>query len=145
MANETQVTIVGRLTADPELRFTQSGLPVASLTVASNARTFDKSTNEWKDGEPLFLRGSVWRDYAEHVAGSLHKGDHVIVVGSLEQRSYETKEGEKRTSYEIRIDQIGPALQFARVSVHRVIRDTPAADSFPTGDDFIPTAAHAAA
>lgn len=144
MANETQVTVVGRLTADPELRYTQSGLPVASATVASNARTFDKNSGEWKDGEPLFLRFSIWREYAEQVAASLHKGDHIIVVGSLEQRSYETKEGEKRTSYELRVDQIGPALQFARCTVHRVMRDTPAdtspAHAAASSDSFVPSA-----
>jgi len=142
MANETQLTVVGRLTADPELRYTQSGIPVASATVASNARTFDKASGEWKDGEPLFLNFSVWREHGEHVAASLRKGDHVIVVGSLEQRSYEKKDGTKGTSYEVRVDQIGPALQFARCTVARVIRDTPAADHTADSlDGFVPAVA----
>lgn len=128
MAGETSLTIVGRLTADPELRYTQSGLPVANFTVASNARIFDRTTSEWKDGEPLFLRGSLWRDYAEHVAASLHKGDHVIVTGTLEQRAYETKptDGsapERRTAYELRVEHIGPVLQYARCQVQRIIKD----------------------
>lgn len=117
MAGETTITVVGNLTADPELRYTQSGLPVANLTIASTPRTFDKSTNEWKDAEPLFIRGSVWRKYAEHVAASLHKGAQVIATGRLVQRSYETKEGEKRSSFELEIEHIGPALQYATATV----------------------------
>lgn len=123
MAGETPVTMVGRLTADPELRYTQNGLAVANFTVASNERIFDRATNEWHDGEPLFLRGSVWRDYAENVAASLHKGDHVMVTGALQQRQYETKDGEKRTAYELRVEHIAAVVQFARVTVHRMSRE----------------------
>lgn len=119
MANETVITVVGNLTADPELRYTQSGLAVANFTIASTPRTLDRSSNEWKDGEALFLRASVWREFAEHVASSLTKGSRVIVQGRLKQRSYETKEGEKRTSYELDIDEIGPSLRYATAAVTR--------------------------
>jgi single-strand DNA-binding protein len=119
MSNETIITVVGNLTADPELRYTQSGLPVANFTIASTPRNFDKNTNEWTDGEALFLRSSVWRDFAEHVAGSLTKGSRVIATGRLKQRSYETKEGEKRTSIELEIDEIGPSLRYATAIVNR--------------------------
>ena len=98
MAGETVITVVGNLTADPELRYTQNGIPVANFTIASTPRTFDRASSEWKDGEALFLRSSVWRDYAEHVAGSLTKGMRVVAQGRLRQRSYETREGEKRTT-----------------------------------------------
>lgn len=123
MAGETPVTMVGRLTADPELRYTQNGLAVANFTVASNERVFDRATNEWKDGEPLFLRGSVWRDYAENVAASLSKGDHVLVVGALQQRQYETKDGEKRTAYELRVEHIAAVLQYCTATISRKKRD----------------------
>lgn len=119
MANETKITVVGNLTADPDLRYTQGGLPVANFTIASTPRTFDRQSNEWKDGEALFLRASVWREYAEHVAGSLFKGTRVIATGSLKQRSYETKEGEKRTSIELEVDEVGPALRYAIAQVTR--------------------------
>ena len=119
MAGETIITVVGNLTADPELRYTQNGLAVANFTIASTPRTFDRAANEWKDGEALFLRASVWRDFAEHVAGSLTKGSRVIATGRLKQRSYETKEGEKRTSIELEIDEIGPSLRYATASVTR--------------------------
>lgn len=119
MAGETIITVVGNLTADPELRYTQTGLAVANFTVASTPRTFDKATNDWKDGEALFLRASVWREFAENVAGSLSKGSRVIVTGRLKQRSYETKEGEKRTSFEIEVDEIGPSLRYASAQVTR--------------------------
>lgn len=119
MAGETIITVVGNLTADPELRYTQNGLAVANFTIASTPRTFDKATNDWKDGEALFLRASVWREFAEHVAGSLSKGSRVIATGRLKQRSYETKEGEKRTSYEIEVDEIGPSLRYATAQVTR--------------------------
>src|SRR5690606_19040710 len=119
MAGETIITVVGNLTADPELRYTQNGLAVANFTIASTPRSFDKATNDWKDGEALFLRASVWRDFAEHVAGSLSKGSRVIATGRLKQRSYETKEGEKRTSYEIEVDEIGPSLRYATAQVTR--------------------------
>ena len=119
MAGETVITVVGNLTSDPELRYTQNGLAVANFTIASTPRTFDRQANEWKDGEALFLRASVWREFAEHVAGSLTKGSRVIAQGRLRQRSYETKEGEKRTSIELEIDEIGPSLRYATAQVTR--------------------------
>jgi len=119
MGGETIVTVVGNLTADPELRYTQNGLAVANFTIASTPRTFDRQANEWKDGEALFLRASVWREFAEHVAGSLTKGSRVIAQGRLKQRSYETKEGEKRTSIELEIDEIGPSLRYATAQITR--------------------------
>ena len=119
MAGETIITVVGNLTDDPELRFTPSGAAVANFTIASTPRTFDRQTNEWKDGEALFLRASVWREFAEHVAGSLTKGSRVIAQGRLKQRSYETKEGEKRTSIELEVDEIGPSLRYATAQVTR--------------------------
>ena len=119
MAGETVITVVGNLTADPELRYTQNGLAVANFTIASTPRTLDRASNEWKDGEALFLRASVWREFAEHVAGSLTKGSRVIATGRLKQRSYETKEGEKRTSIELEVDEIGPSLRYATAQVTR--------------------------
>jgi single-strand DNA-binding protein len=119
MAGETIITVVGNLTADPELRYTQNGLAVANFTIASTPRTFDRASGEWKDGEALFLRASVWRDFAEHVAGSLTKGSRVIATGRLKQRSYETREGEKRSTIELEIDEIGPSLRYATASVTR--------------------------
>jgi single-strand DNA-binding protein len=119
MAGETVITVVGNLTSDPELRYTQNGLAVANFTIASTPRSFDRATNDWKDGEALFLRASVWREFAEHVAGSLTKGARVIATGRLKQRSYETKEGEKRTSIELEIDEIGPSLRYATASITR--------------------------
>ena len=119
MAGETVITVVGNLTSDPELRYTQGGLAVANFTIASTPRNFDRASNDWKDGEALFLRASVWREFAEHVAGSLTKGSRVIVTGRLKQRSYETKEGEKRTSFEIEVDEIGPSLRYATAQVTR--------------------------
>ncbi|MFB2557160.1 single-stranded DNA-binding protein [Herbiconiux liangxiaofengii] len=119
MAGETVITVVGNLTADPELRYTQNGLAVANFTIASTPRTFDRASNDWKDGEALFLRASVWREFAEHVAGSLTKGSRVVATGRLRQRSYETKEGEKRTSIELEVDEIGPSLRYATAQVTR--------------------------
>lgn len=119
MAGETTITVVGNLTADPELRYTQNGLAVANFTIASTPRTYDRASNEWKDGEALFLRASVWREFAEHVAGSLTKGARVIATGRLKQRSYETKEGEKRTTIELEVDEIGPSLRYATASITR--------------------------
>jgi len=116
------VTVIGNLTGDPELRFTPNGQAVASFTVASTTRMLDKATNEWKDGDTLFLRCSVWRQYAENVAESLTKGTRVIVTGRLKQRSYETKEGEKRTVVEMDVDDVGPALRNATAKVNRVAR-----------------------
>jgi single-strand DNA-binding protein len=116
------VTVIGNLTNDPELRFTPSGAAVASFTVASSTRLLDKQTNEWKDGDTTFLRCNVWRQYAENVAESLQRGMRVIVNGRLKQRSYETKEGEKRTVYEIEVDDVGPALRYATAKVTKVSR-----------------------
>jgi single-strand DNA-binding protein len=122
MAGETTITVVGNLTNDPELRFTPSGSAVANFTIASTPRTFDRQTNEWKDGETLFLRASVWREAAENVAESLTKGTRVIVQGRLKSRSYETKEGEKRTVIELEVDEIGPSLRYANAKVNRTQR-----------------------
>ncbi|HLS72331.1 MAG TPA: single-stranded DNA-binding protein [Actinomycetaceae bacterium] len=122
MAGETVITVVGNLTADPELRFTPSGAAVASFTVASTPRTFDRQANEWKDGETLFLRCSVWREAAENVAESLAKGNRVIVQGRLVQRSFETREGEKRTVVEMQVDEVGPSLRYATAKVTRTPR-----------------------
>ncbi len=121
MAGETIITVVGNLTGDPELRYTQSGLAVANFTIASTPRSFDRAANEWKDGEALFLRASVWREFAEHVAGSLTKGSRVVATGRLKQRSYETKEGERRTSIELEIDDIGASLRYATATVTRAV------------------------
>jgi single-strand DNA-binding protein len=122
MAGETVITVVGNLTSDPELRFTPNGAAVASFTVASTPRTLDRATNEWKDGEALFLRCSIWRQAAEHVAESLTKGARVIVQGRLKQRSFETREGEKRTVIELDVDEIGPSLRYATAKVVRAAR-----------------------
>jgi single-strand DNA-binding protein len=119
MAGETTITVVGNLTADPELRFTPSGAPVANFTVASTPRTLDRASGEWKDGDALFLNCAVWRQPAENVAESLTKGMRVIVQGRLRQRSYETREGEKRTVIELDVDEIGPALKYATAKVTR--------------------------
>ncbi len=116
------VTVVGNLTNDPELRFTANGAAVASFTVASNSRYMDRTTNEWKDADPVFMRCSVWRQYAEHVAESLTKGTRVIVTGRLKQRSYETREGEKRNVMELEVEDVGPALRNATAKVTRVAK-----------------------
>ncbi|SDD56135.1 single-stranded DNA-binding protein [Actinokineospora iranica] len=122
MAGETTITVVGNLTADPELRFTQSGVAVANFTVASTPRTFDRQSNEWRDGEALFLRCTVWRQVAENVAESLTRGTRVIVQGNLRQTSYTTREGEKRTGYELDVTEIGASLTFATAEVTKVSR-----------------------
>jgi single-strand DNA-binding protein len=122
MAGETTITIVGNLTDDPELRFTPSGAAVAKFRIASTPRTLDRQSGEWKDGEPLFLACNIWRDAAEHVAESLQRGARVIVQGRLRQRSYETREGEKRTVYELEVDEIGPSLRYATAKVQRMNR-----------------------
>lgn len=119
MAGDTIVTIVGNLTADPELRYTPSGSPVANFTVASTPRTFDRATGQWKEGEALFMRCSVWREFAENVADSLSKGMRVVVQGRLVQRSYEGRDGSPRTSVELQVDEIGPSLRYARAQVTR--------------------------
>lgn len=122
MAGEPQISIVGNLVEDPELRFTPSGVAVARFRVASTPRSFDRQSNEWKDGETTFLSCQVWRQYAENVAESLTKGARVIVVGRLKQRSYETNAGEKRTVYEVDVDDVGPALRSATAKVSKVSR-----------------------
>ncbi|MFE1103295.1 single-stranded DNA-binding protein [Nocardiopsis alba] len=122
MAGETQITLVGNLVDDPELRFTNSGAAVASFRVASTPRTFDRQSGEWKDGESMFLTCSVWRQYAENVAESLQRGMRVIVQGRLRQRSYETREGEKRTVFEVDVEEVGPALRSATAKVTKTQR-----------------------
>ena len=122
MAGETVITVIGNLTNDPELRFTPSGAAVASFTVASTPRMMDKATNEWKDGDALFLRCSVWRQAAENVAESLQRGARVVVTGRLKQRSFETKEGEKRTVVELDVDEVGPSLKYATAKVTKALR-----------------------
>jgi single-strand DNA-binding protein len=121
-AGDTPITVVGNLVADPELRFTQSGQPVATFRVASTPRIRDNATNEWKDGDSLFLTCNVWRQAAENVAESLQRGMRVIVTGRLKQRNYETKEGEKRTVYEVEVDDVGPSLRNASAKVNRASR-----------------------
>ena len=120
MANDTIITVIGNLTADPELRFTQSGVAVAGFTIASTPRTFDRQSNEWKDGEALFMRCSIWRDAAENVASSLEKGARVVAQGRLKQRSFTDKEGNNRTSIELDVDEIGPSLKYATADVTKV-------------------------
>ncbi|HEY2221952.1 single-stranded DNA-binding protein [Actinomycetospora sp.] len=122
MAGDTVITVVGNLTADPELRFTPSGAAVANFTVASTPRTFDRQSGEWKDGEALFLRCNIWRQAAENVAETLTRGARVIVQGRLKQRSFETREGEKRTVIELECDEIGPSLRYATASVTKASR-----------------------
>ena len=122
MAGDTNITVVGNLTADPELRFTASGAAVANFTVASTPRTLDRASGEWKDGEALFLRCSIWRQAAENVAESLTRGARVVVTGRLKQRSFETKEGEKRTVIELEVEEIGPSLRYATAKVNRAQR-----------------------
>ena len=119
---DVNITVIGNLTDDPELRFTPSGAAVANFTVASTPRFLDKATNEWKDGDALFLRCSVWRQAAENVAESLQRGARVIVTGRLRQRSFETKEGEKRTVVEVEVDEVGPSLRYATAKVNKTQR-----------------------
>lgn len=119
MAGDTVITVIGNLTGDPELRFTPSGAAVANFTIASTPRQFDRQSNEWKDGDTLFMRCSIWREAAENVAESLTKGTRVIASGRLVQRSYETREGEKRTVVELQVDEIGPSLRYATAQVTR--------------------------
>lgn len=123
MAGETTVTIAGNLTADPEIRFTPTGVPVTAFTVASSPRVYDQGSGQWKDGDALFLRCSAWRELAEHAAESLRRGTRVIVTGRLKQRSYETAEGDKRTVYEVDADDIGASLKFATTEVRKAARD----------------------
>ena len=130
MAGETVITVVGNLTSDPELRYTPNGVAVANFTIASTPRTFNRATNQWEDGEALFLRASIWRDYAENVAESLKKGTRVIAQGRLKSRTYETKEGERRTSFELELEEIGPALRYATANVARSARGNGAGGNF---------------
>jgi single-strand DNA-binding protein len=123
MAGETTITIAGNLTADPELRFTGTGVPVTAFTVASSPRVYDQAANQWKDGDALFLRCSAWRELAEHAAESLRRGMRVIVTGRLKQRSYETDQGDKRTVYEIDADDVAASLKFATTEVRKATRD----------------------
>lgn len=135
MTGETVITVVGNLTADPELRFTASGAAVANFTVASTPRTFNRTSGEWEDGQPLFLRCGLWRQPAENVAESLLKGARVILTGRLRQRSFETKDGEKRTVIELEVDEVGPSLRYATATVTKATRSVgqaqPAEDEPP--------------
>ena len=131
MAGETTLTVIGNLTTDPELRFTPSGAAVANFTIASTPRTFDRAANEWKDGETLFLRSSIWREAAENAAESLTKGCRVLAHGVLKPRSYETKEGEKRTVIEFEIEEIGASLRYATANITRPAKTAPATASEP--------------
>jgi single-strand DNA-binding protein len=133
MAGDTTITVVGNLTDDPELRFTPSGAAVAKFRVASTPRFLDKQTNEWKDGEPLFLSCTVWRQAAENVAESLQRGARVVVTGRLRQRSYETREGEKRTVIELEVDEIGPSLRYATAKVQKMSRSSGSGGGFGSG------------
>jgi single-strand DNA-binding protein len=138
MAGETVITVVGNLTADPELRYTQNGLPVANFTIASTPRNFDRQANEWKDGEALFLRATVWREFAEHVAGSLTKGMRVIATGRLKQRSYQDREGNNRTAIELEVDEIGPSLRYATAQVTRAASSGGSGGGFGGGQQARP-------
>ncbi|RFA12135.1 single-stranded DNA-binding protein [Subtercola boreus] len=145
MAGETHITVVGNITGDPELRYTQNGLAVVNFTVASTPKVFDRASGAFKDGEGLFLRCSAWREFAEHIAGSLTKGTRVIAVGNLKQRTFETKEGEKRTSIELEIESIGPDLRWATAQVTRAVNGGTArgAGSAPSSNGAEPWAASA--
>jgi len=134
MAGETVITVIGNLTADPELRFTPSGAAVANFTVASTPRTFDRQTGEWKDGDALFLRCNVWRQAAENVAESLTRGMRVMVQGRLRQRSFETREGEKRTVVELEVDEVGPSLRYATAKVNKTQRGGGGGGNFGGGN-----------
>lgn len=129
MTGEPYTTIIGNLTADPELRFTPSGAAVANFTVASTPRSLNKKTGEWEDGEALFMRCSIWRQYAENVAESLTKGMRVMASGWLQQRSYTTREGDNRTVVEMRVDEVGPVLRYATAKVNKVTRGKPTGDT----------------
>lgn len=133
MSGETVITVVGNLTGDPELRFTPSGIACASFTIASTPRSFDRQANEWKDGDALFLRCSIWREAAENVAETLSKGMRVIAQGRLVQRSYETREGEKRTVVELQLEEIGPALRYASAKVTKTARNSNPGNGFGGG------------
>lgn len=139
MAGETVMTVVGNLTSDPEVRYTQDGTTVANFTVASTPRTFDRATNDWKDGEALFLRCSAWKELGSNVANSIFKGSRVIVVGKLKQRSYTTKEGEKRVSWELEVDEIGPSLKYGTSKFTKAERATSGEyrQTPPTGNEDV--------
>jgi len=132
-AGDVTITVIGNLTDDPELRFTPSGAAVAKFRVASTPRILDRQTNEWKDGDPLFLQCNVWRQAAENVAESLQRGARVIVSGRLRQRSYETREGEKRTVFELEVDEIGPSLKYATAKVQKMSRSSGSSGGFGSG------------
>lgn len=134
-SGETQLTVVGNLTGDPELRYTPTGTSVANLTVASTPRYFDKTSGGWRDGDTLFMRCNAWRTVAENAAESLSKGDRVIASGRLRQKSYQTREGEQRSVYELEVDEIGPSLRYATSKVNKVTRESATAG---TGDDGEP-------
>lgn len=134
MAGETPVTVIGNLTADPQLRYTDGGAALATFTVASTPRTFDRQTNEWRDAQALFLRCTMWRQPAEHVAESLQKGDRVIVSGRLKQNNYQTKEGENRSSIELDVDEIGPSLRYATAKVNKATRGSGGGGFGPQGN-----------
>src|SRR5690242_21645689 len=136
-AGDTTITVIGNLTDDPELRFTPTGVAVAKFRIASTHRYLDRASNEWKDGEPLFLSCTVWRQVAENVAESLTRGARVIVSGRLRQRSYENREGEKRTVIELEVDEVGPSLRYATAKVQRLAR-TRATSNGAGGDGFVP-------
>jgi single-strand DNA-binding protein len=133
VAGDTNITVVGNLTADPELRFTPSGAAVANFTVASTPRIYDRQSGEWKDGEALFLRCNIWREAAENVAESLTRGARVVVSGRLKQRSFETREGEKRTVVEVEVDEIGPSLRYATAKVNKASRSGAGGGGFGGG------------
>lgn len=141
MAGETIVNFVGNLTDDPELRFTPSGAAVANFTVAATPRRFDRQSNEWRDGDPLFLRCSVWRQQAENVAESLRKGHRVLVSGTLKQRSYETSGGEKRTVIEVEAEEVGASLKHSTATVHKAERGSATAAPAPRGFGAAPAQA----
>ena len=145
MAGDTTITVVGNLTADPELRFTPSGAAVANFTVASTPRIFDRQSSEWKDGEALCLRCNIWREAAENVAESLTRGSRVIVTGRLKQRSFETREGEKRTVFEVEVDEIGPSLRYATAKVNKASRSGGGGGGFGSGSRPAPAPASATA
>jgi single-strand DNA-binding protein len=132
-AGDVTITVIGNLTDDPELRFTPSGAAVANFRVASTPRFLDKQTNEWKDGDPLFLQCNIWRQAAENVAESLQRGARVIVSGRLRQRTYETREGEKRTVMELEVDEIGPSLRYATAKVQKMSRSSGSSGGFGSG------------
>lgn len=134
---ENTITIVGNLTADPELRFTQNGAAVANVTIASTHRVYDKQSQQWKDGDALFMRGTIWKEAAEHIADSLHKGVRVIATGKLKQRSWEDNDGNKRTSVEMEIEEIGPSLKFNAVTVES--RQRNGGSTYGNGGSSAPT------